>query len=1732
MANKATIETNIKVTGLSELEKAESMLKSIDKALSSLGKGNSSGFSGMASDLNKIQAEAKQLEANLKDIKNVNLSNVGDKAGVGLKKAETSAEKLKSELKNVDNINLNNVGNKVAESLSKAKSKADELGNEIKRASQIDGAMAGRKIAEGLKIADRGADNLSASIKKSTSAEKELASAAKQVAQAEKESASAAKQGAQAREQAAKASKRAAQEQLQVTKQQEKEPGKIRSAFKEAVGMYTLGNLAADGIMAAGQGVKGLFAKGLEYISNQQASQVSWATNARSTYDLLGKKMSDKQAERFSKQMVEDIDALATSAGNSYAQVSDAALAFFATGEGVSTAGNKKKTLQLTKDMLNLQDAGGMDDAKMGRFIESVAKTLDQNKMDSDRLVQLKAFNSNIDSYLNKAFKNRTGKDAPSKPQEYTGDDLVEAIHMMGMAPGVSTASEKMNQSLAGVRRSVREGLTRMTGNFEKGLAKELNKSFGGDGKLFSRITGFFNDSNKTKKLTESAIKATSGSINTLGKFSKELYNVGRDLTGLSKPFSSGFAKGFVGEIKDIASGVKSAYGMLKGTAGKIKDMLPKGTGKTFSDISNALGSTTGKATAFLAAIRGFSKLPGMAGVAQKVMAPVLGLINKIPLVGKGLSGIISKITGIKPQEMTAASKMQGAADTMMAAANKMAGGPNGSDGPGGIDRPGKPKVDKNGRVLDFSDGNGGTYYYDKNGKTKRPFKGKGAFTGEFDPYLGMEYVPGKTTRVGRYHNGRTVVATPRSNRLIDRGNEILEATQTTRSGRGRWNTFKGKTLVGLGNVGSTIASSRVGRGASAVGRGASALGRGVKSAGSFLGRGAPMMNAAFAGIDALTVLGTTKSGSRERHQGVGSAVGSGVGATIGMAAGSLLGPVGTVVGGAAGGFIGGKIGEFFGGKYNDKYGKNTKPKKTEGQKISEAQQKALDRINSRQWQEAYTGAMSADAENPQEAAKGYKAQAKKNYKLMEAAAKSTSADAHEAQQELDNAIANGDKSAINKWQEKLAKAIKKEDTGKVKSASKTANKKNSKVKDLEKKAYEDELKTVNSIHGKSKSKKEKEKLAKEWAKESLKNNKGYKKAKNDAKKAKEALEKAKKDYKDHNGEAYKDPKSQGASKKEKTPKKDSGKSKNRKNTPKKRDTSKASNKNANGHKKEAKSAKNATKALSDLNKVQKDLDKRAKGPKAKSSKSKSKNFGSDSSKKALANVDKSAKALAKANNSMKGIKNKKAKVAIKTSGQKDLKKASSSMKKLKNKKAKATIKLSGGKKLGKANKDIKKLKNKKAKVSLKVSGEKKVTKANKDLKKIKNKKAKLALNVSGQRKITKATKDLKKIKNKKAKLALSVSGQNKFSKVNKDLKKIKNKKAKVTASVSGQAKIKRLGSDMKKVKNKRVKASVSVSGQNKVRAIGKDLGKLKNKNAKVAVTASGSGKLKALSSDIKRVKGKNVKVLSHVSGQSKVQGLSNAIKQVKDKTVKVLANVSGTDKVKALTSAINALKGKTVKVLANVNGTSQVQSLVSAINAVRSKTVTITANVKKNGNVAAGTPGASRAFSRLWTGTPSFGNTTSSPAGGSGWASNGGAKAGMYLVNDAPGPDFVEAFKLKNGLVGLFPKQRNLYVPLEEGTQVLNGRDTKKMFKLEKGTPSFDLKMPDLRKLAKGTPGQKNVVTQGDTNVKHQTTNNNTFNINVTVNGNGNGNDQNLANMIANAIGEKLLQQFPATEI
>ena len=1620
MANEATIRVNTKVSGLSELEKANSLLKEVDKTLSGLGKSSSSnGLSGLISSINKAKTEAKELESALKQVDSVSFSKIGTSATEGLSKAETKATELKSKLE---------------------------------QATRIKGEGFGKSISEGVSSADRSVDKLKGSVKESISAEKELASAAKSVAEAESRSASAAEKGASARKQAANSAKQERERQVAsasgyqaVSERPAKKEGKITGAIRDVAGMYTLGNLAANGIMSAGEGIKELFGSGLSYISQQQASEVSWASNARSVNKLLGKNMSASQATKFSKGMVKDIQNVATQAGNDYGQVSDAALAFYATGAGVSTAGNKKKTLQLTKDMLNLQDAGGMNDEEMGRFISSVAKTLDQDKLTTERLNQLKAFNPNIDEYLERAHKQRTGKDA-KKPGEYTGNDLVEALHMAGMAPGVSDASKKMNQSLQGTQRAVKNGMVRMTAGFEEQLGKALNKSFGGDGKLFSRITDWFNDPKKTESFTKKMANGTAGVVTTAGHAGKEALDVAKQLYDVAKPVAGGFGSGFIGQVKTFKRGLVDAYHGVKNTIDNVTEMIPKGTKKNLTDFGKSLGQNAGKGSAYLLGIRALSKVPGIGKLTTKAFQPLLGLTSKVPVVGKGLSGLLSKVTGIKQikdvKESTAAGKMQNAANTMMSAANKMNSG--NSAGKSFSSTAGNVGSRTSSVLNTLPEGNA----WDVGGLTRQEL-----------------YHGANTTRYARARDNSNAWF----NRAYSRGQEILGPVGTRqRANAGLITRIKGGFLSGVGRAGQKVlGESRVGN---ALYRGTLATGRGIRATGRFIGKGAPGMNALFAGMDALTVLGTTKSGSLARHKGIGGAIGGGVGSTLGMAAGSFFGPVGTAVGGMAGQWIGNKAGEWIGGMFGGSKS-SSKPKKSWSQTQNEKAERAYAK---QQFAKGYDQMyQQAGQKTPVSAASAYR--------TFSAAQKGNSK-AILASKNFQDAINAGDLASAEKYRKQMASQVKSEDAKDIRSAQKSL----SNAKKTQSKAYGEAYKrALNSLKMDPNSRYRSSKDLKKLAKATALNDRDYKRAASRTKSAQSKLSSKKRKYKTETGEDYK-PKSKKATV--------HAKAKGVKSVKK---LSKAT--------RGVKSKKASVKAKTSGSKKVKQLSKDTKKFKGKKATVKAKTSGS-----------KKVKQLSK---DTKKVKNKKASVKAKTSGGKKVKQLAKDTKKVKNKKAKVTAKTKGSKNVKKLSKDLKKVKNKKASVKAKTSGSKKVKKLSKDLKKVKNKKAKVTAKTKGSKNVKKLSKDLKKVKNKKTKVTVKTTGSKKVKALSKDIKKVKSKRAKAEAKVYGGKKVKQLSKDIKKVKGKNARVKASATGAGKVKSLSKSIKQVKNKNARVVARSSGVGSVNKLKSAIRSVKNKTARVTAHTSGTSQVTRLKSAINGVKNKNVSVLAKVTGTGQVKALTSAINTVKGKKVSVVANVSGTSQVRALVSAINAVHSKTVSITANVHKNGHLATGSPGAVAAFSRLATGTPKFALAKGTPAATTAqWSANGGVKKGTYLVNDAPGADFVEAFMTKAGTIGLFPKQRNLLVPLDEGTQVLNAKDTKKRFpRLEKGTLSFG----------------------GITN-NHETSNNsqkivqnhNTFNINVTVDTKGGPVDKKTIQKIANEIAEKLTIAFPETEV
>ena len=1192
--------------------------------------------------------------------------------------------------------------------------------------------------------------------------------------------------------------------------------------------------------------------------------------------------------------------------------------------------------------------------------------------------------------------------------------------------------------------------MVRMTAGFEEQLGKALNKSFGGDGKLFSRITDWFNDPKKTESFTKKMANGTAGVVTTAGHVGKEALDVAKQLYDVAKPVGGGFGSGFIGQVKTFKRGLVDAYHGVKDTINNVTGMIPKGTKKNLTDFGKSLGQNAGKGSAYLLGIRALSKVPGIGKLTTKEFQPLLGLTSKVPVVGKGLSGLLSKVTGIKQikdvKESTAAGKMQNAANTMMSAANKMNSGNPASKSfsgtAGNLD-------ERTSSVLStLPEGNP----WDTSGLTRQEL-----------------YHSVNTTRYARARDNSNAWF----NKAYARGQEILGPIGTRqRANAGLITRIKGGFLTGVGRAGQKVfGESRVGN---ALYRGTLATGRGIRAAGKFIGKGAPGMNALFAGMDALTVLGTTKSGSLARHKGIGGAIGGGVGSTIGMAAGSLLdpfiGPLGTMAGGMIGGWAGNKIGSWIGGKAG-------------GSKSSSKPKKSWSQTQNEKAERAYAKQQFANGYNQMYQQSGQKTpvSAASAYRTFSAAQKGNSK-AILASKNFQDAINAGDLASAEKYRKQMASQVKSEDAKDIRSAQKSlssAKKSQSKAFD---KAYQRELNNLRATnHGPLYNEKKLKKLAKDAAK----SDRDYQKASSRVKSASKKLSSKKRKYKNETGEDYK-PKRKKATVR--------AKAKGTKNVKK---LSKAT--------RGVKSKKTSVKAKTSGGKKVKQLSKDTKKVKNKKASVKAKTSGG-----------KKVKQLSK---DTKKVRSKKAHVKAKTSGGKKVKQLSKDTKKVKNKKARIKAKTSGGKQVKKLAKDTKKVKNKKAKVKAKTSGSKKVKKLSKDLKKVKNKKAKVTAKTKGSKNVKKLSKDLKKVKNKKAKVTVKTTGSKKIKALSKDIKKVKSKRAKAEAKVYGGKKVKQLSKDIKKVKGKNARVKASATGAGKVKSLSKSIKQVKNKNARVVARSSGVGSVNKLKSAIRSVKNKTARVTAHTSGTSQVTRLKSAINGVKNKNVSVIAKVTGTGQVKALTSAINTVKGKKVSVVASVSGTSQVRALVSAINAVHSKTVSITANVHKNGHLATGSPGAVAAFSRLATGTPRFALAKGTPAATTAqWSANGGVKKGTYLVNDAPGADFVEAFMTKAGTIGLFPKQRNLLVPLDEGTQVLNAKDTKKRFpRLEKGTLSF-----------------------GGTTNNHETSNNsqkvvqnhNTFNINVTVDTKGGPVDKKTIQKIANEIAEKLTIAFPETEV
>lgn len=735
-----------------------------------------------------------------------------------------------------------------AEKVSQAQSRSAELSARAQTAEARHAEMVA-------KVATAQSRATEASVKAASAQDRETSALARSVAQADKLASARQKDLALAEKYNAQtnAINNAAARSSMVASGAKRE-SRVGGAVKEGLAMFGPSMLIAGGVMQGAEYVKELFKQGAEYNSEQSGMLATWKTLVQGARD----EGVSKRESGTARGLTSGITSMARDNGRSLDLVNENYQQMYHATESYD------RTKHLVQSELRIGDAMGMTDDAAKRFaMYGVGHALDRGKVTGGALNQMVQYAPAITSALARsvvASQKKIGLDKVSEKDveaekknlrdDIKGGDvsakmLENALNYLGDTKFKEAAKNAMS-SIPGMVRSVKNGLPRLVGDFQNGFLTPLGKATSG---FFGKMTNWIN-SDASDKWAKKLGTDLSGVTVKATKFGFEMANGVGKMWKASAPFRSGFADGFVGEMKNIKGAVVDGAKWIGGAYNKLKSIIPKGSDK---DLEN-FGRNVGKVAAFMAALKGASKLPVIGKVFDGMLGKIGGLLGKIPVVG----GILQKLIGGGTKN-TAAAQMLTASDRMLAAANKMNGGSGGSGGAGGY---------TNGRVV----------------------SGKGKFT----------------------------LAEKLANSGFGAGIDKMFLKGAGLAGKGGLKgllgtgLMKGATLFGKGGLGAANILSKIG--GSGIGR---FLGGAGKLGGSILRRGGGGINALFAGFDVYNAMKNTKAGTNARHAGVGGAIGGGVGGVLGGALGSFLGPVGTVAGDMAGSWLGNKAGKFIGGGWN-----------------------------------------------------------------------------------------------------------------------------------------------------------------------------------------------------------------------------------------------------------------------------------------------------------------------------------------------------------------------------------------------------------------------------------------------------------------------------------------------------------------------------------------------------------------------------------------------------------------------------------------------------------------------------------------------------------------------------------------------------------------------------------------------------------------------------------------------
>lgn len=723
---------------------------------------------------------------------------------------------------------------------------------------------------------------------------------------------------------------------------------KLGGSFKEAAGMFSLGMLGANAVMGVFDGVKNMVSGGWETLNDRQRGQAMWATSISDAHGTSGSALTSQSSKANDQIMM-----TALKAGNNFDEANSFAKQIYSSDAGVYS-GSLGKTNHMLKGIFNIQDANALNDREMEQFKTAVGNVGDTGKMSGTIAKSFNLLDGKITRSIRKEYEKETGHELGKNKQggwdwaSVSAEMAYRGIDNYGNSGGIAKASERYNSTLPGVIRSVKEG--------SKDYISQVMKTFGDEvakGGGFSDVLGKISKAFTSKSLITNAdqfASKLSGLANALGTGIKEI-----------APYAKTFGSGFMSGVKGTFNIIKMGVDQLKSFGSAIGKMIPEGSQKHIMDAVQAVG-----------------KFAGVAATVAASMKVLKGGASLLGDAGKGIKGIL---TGITRSKTTGDSVFSRATSQFSAAVSRFAGasGVKNAAGMAGDSLPGGFSKDAKGK------------YHRANGQ-----------------YASDAEIAQLETRTGRRALASEAEASAGVfGRLFSKGQELKGvagiAGETGRLAKnaGLLSRMGGSLATTVGKAGMAVSASKLGTVVSGIGK-----------AGKFLGKGMPLLNGLFAGIDVMSTMATTQKGSLARHKGVGSAVGNGVGATIGGALGSALGPFGTVAGAMAGGWLGGKAGSWIGGMFGGT--KDDKPKQTVAQRNAEAVNKA---------QTAAQATMAKQDFASNMAAYGYdKKNANELYSQINKGTNSKSKAKQIAAARMQEAIDAGDAAAISKWQSKLNK--------------------------------------------------------------------------------------------------------------------------------------------------------------------------------------------------------------------------------------------------------------------------------------------------------------------------------------------------------------------------------------------------------------------------------------------------------------------------------------------------------------------------------------------------------------------------------------------------------------------------------------------------------------------------------------------------------------------------------------